>query len=355
MANKKLRLEDFESHHPDPLTDYPRILLAHGGGGRLTRTLAESVFAPAFHNAMLNQLHDGAIFRLGNLDVAFTTDSCVVHPLFFPGGDIGRLAVFGTVNDLAMCGAQAIFLSAGFVIEEGLPTETLWGIVQSMRHAAGMAGVKIVTGDTKVVEQGHGDGVFINTAGVGVVEPDRRVTPDQVRIGDAVLLSGDVGRHGTAIMAAREGVELEGGIESDSAPLDAVVAELFEAGVDVHCLRDATCGGVASALVEVAESAGAAIDFDEALVPVRENVRAACEVFGLDPLYVANEGRFVAFVDESSVDCALDAMQAHDVSGEACVIGRVVGGRPGAVTMRTAAGGSRVIELQSGEQLTRIR
>ena len=266
---------------PIPIAQYPHVLLGHGGGGQLMHQLIEKMFVPAFSNPRLDARHDGAVFETGAGRLAFTTDSYVVRPLFFPGGDIGTLAVNGTVNDLAMCGARARFLSAGFILEEGLPMETLWRIVQSMQRAARDAGVELVTGDTKVVDRGKGDGVFINTAGIGIVSAPHSIAPASVQPGDAVLVSGDLGRHGMAIMAVRENLSFESAIESDCAPLVEPVMTLLEEGIDVHCLRDLTRGGLASALVEIAEASQLSIAIDETLIPVREDVRGACEILGL--------------------------------------------------------------------------
>ncbi|MCX7826738.1 MAG: hydrogenase expression/formation protein HypE, partial [Verrucomicrobiae bacterium] len=295
---------------PIPISNYPNVLLAHGGGGKLMHQLVEKMLVPAFGSAALEARHDGAVLRIGDARLAFTTDSYVVRPLFFPGGDIGQLAVHGTVNDLAMCGARPLYLSAGFIIEEGLPMDTLWRIVRSMRAAADAAGVQLVTGDTKVVDKGKGDGIFISTAGIGVVEHDRVIAPRSVRAGDCLLVNGDLGRHGIAIMAVREGLQFETTIESDSAALAGIVLELLCAGVEVHCLRDLTRGGLASALNEIAETARVGIAIDESVIPVREDVHGACEILGFDPLYVANEGRFVAFVAPADAERALALLRA---------------------------------------------
>ena len=292
--------------------------------------------------------------RPGGARIAFTTDSYVVRPLFFPGGTIGTLAVNGTVNDLAMAGARPIGLSAGFIIEEGLSIDTLQRVVQSMQSAAHEAGVPIVTGDTKVVDRGKGDGVFINTAGVGLVEHDLSIAPASVLPGDVVILSGDVGRHGMAVMAVREGLEFESAIESDCAPLAAPVLELVSSGVEVHCLRDITRGGLASALNEIAAGARVGVAVDERQVRVREDVRGACEILGFDPMYVANEGRFVAFVPERDAGRTVELLRRHAVSAEATVIGRVGPGPAGLVTLRSVLGATRVLDLLSGEQLPRI-
>jgi hydrogenase expression/formation protein HypE len=316
--------------------------------------LLESIFLPAFANPMLETRHDAAVLPASAERLAFTTDSYVVKPLFFPGGDIGTLAVYGTVNDLAMAGARPRYLSAAFILEEGFDLETLRRIAASMCHAALAAGVSIVTGDTKVVDRGKGDGVFINTAGVGLLEHDRQILPASVVPGDAVILSGDIGRHGMAIMSVREGLEFDSLIESDCAPLAVPVLDLLAAGVEVHCLRDATRGGVASALNEIAQGAGAAIAIDERRVKVLEEVRGACELLGFDPLYVANEGRFVAFVPEPQAETALALLRRHEVCAEAGVIGGVIEGRAGLVTARGALGATRILDMLSGEQLPRI-
>ena len=345
---------EFAPACPVPVEQYPHVLLAHGGGGKLMHQLIEQVFVGAFGNPLLDARHDGATFAAGGARLAFTTDSYVVRPLFFPGGDIGSLAVNGTVNDLAMCGARPLYLSSAFIIEEGLPMETLWRVVRSMRQAADAAGVRIVTGDTKVVDRGKGDGVFVNTAGVGVVEHALDISPASVREGDAVILSGDLGRHGIAIMAEREGLEFESAIESDCAPLAEMVLALIDAGVRVRCLRDLTRGGLTSALVEIAEASRTHLRVEEAAIPVREDVRGACEILGFDPLYLANEGRLVAFVADEDAERAVALMRAHAAGAGACVAGRVLAGPAATVTMRSRLGTARVLDMFSGEQLPRI-
>ncbi len=338
---------------PVPISTYSHVMLAHGGGGRLMRRLIEDVFVEAFRNPLLDEGHDGAMFNLGGTRLAFTTDSYVIHPLFFPGGDIGTLAVNGTVNDLAMCGARPVYLSVGCILEEGLPLETLRRIVRSMRDAADAAGVQLVTGDTKVVDCGKGDGIFLNTAGIGVIEHAEIIAPSQVQAGDVLLLNGDVARHGMAIMAVREGLEFETTIDSDCAPLVAPVRALLEAGVEVHCLRDLTRGGLAGAVIEIAESAGVAVTLNEAAIPVRDDVRGACELLGFDPLYVANEGRFIAFVAARDADRALALLRAH--APDAGIVGRVTAATlPGQVTLTSMIGAPRLLDLLSGEQLPRI-
>jgi hydrogenase expression/formation protein HypE len=338
---------------PLPLDRYPAVTLAHGGGGRLMHALIADLFHRAFDNPHLRRAHDGATFALAGR-AAFTTDAFVVRPLVFPGGDIGALAVHGTANDLAMCGARPLYLSAAFVLEEGLPMEQLWRIARSMARAAAEAAVQIVTGDTKVVDRGKGDGVFIATAGVGVCEHAGEILPERVRPGDAVLLSGDVGRHGMAIMAVREGLGFESEITSDLAPLAPLVLDLLDAGIDVHCLRDLTRGGLATALNEIAATAGVAIEIEEAAVPVREDVAGACEILGLDPLYVACEGRLVAFVPAGDAARALARLRAHPLGAGAARIGTVGEGSPPLVTCRGRVGTRRILDLLSGEQLPRI-
>lgn len=338
---------------PVPIANYPHILLAHGGGGRLMHQLLERVVVPAFANPALDERHDAAVIGWAGRRLAFTTDSYVVRPLFFPGGDIGTLAVNGTLNDLAMSGARPLALSCAFILEEGLPMVTLERVIASMRAAAAAAGVAIVTGDTKVVDRGKGDGIFITTAGVGSVEHPLEIAPRAIRAGDAVIVSGDLGRHGMAIMAVREGLEFESTIESDCAPLVAPVLALIEAGVEVHCLRDLTRGGLASALNELAEAAGLTITIDERMVPVREDVRGACEILGFDPLYVANEGRFVAIVAARDRERAIEQLARHAVSAGAVAVGTVSEGGP-LVVLQGVLGSRRVLDMLSGEQLPRI-
>ncbi len=346
--------QDFSLSCPIPISEYPRVLLAHGGGGELMHQLIQRLFLPAFRNPLLEARHDGAVFVREGGRLAFTTDAYVVRPLCFPGGDIGSLAVNGTVNDLAMCGARPLYLSAAFILEEGLPMETLWQIVQSMRRAAEAAGVQLVTGDTKVVDRGKGDGVFIATAGIGAISHGLAIAPASVRPGDAILLSGDIGRHGIAIMAVREGLQFEGTIESDCAPLGDLVGSLLDAGIEVHCLRDLTRGGLAGALIEIAEAAELRIAIEEAAIPVREDVQGACEILGLDPLYVANEGRFICLLPAHEAERALTILRAHPLGTRAGRIGQVAEEGPGLVTLRSRIGSSRVVDRLSGEQLPRI-
>jgi hydrogenase expression/formation protein HypE len=351
--------DNFAFECPLPLRQYPQVVLGHGSGGSLMHQLIETLLVPALGGAALRaERHDGASLRVGGQRLAFTTDSYVVSPLFFPGGDIGSLAVNGTVNDLAMCGAQPLYLSAGFIIEEGLDMAVLAQVAESMGRAAAAAGVEIVTGDTKVVDRGKGDGLFVNTAGIGVLREGVTVAPSRVSPGDAVLLSGDLGRHGIAVLSVREGMQVEPPIESDCAPLAEPVLALLEAGVEVHCLRDLTRGGLASAMVEIAEAAGVHIELEEQRIPVREDVRGVCELLGFDPLYVANEGRCAAFVPEEQAERALRVLKRHSVCEGAVHAGRVNecrrGETRGAVTVRTAFGSSRILDMLSGEQLPRI-
>jgi hydrogenase expression/formation protein HypE len=344
----------FTGSCPLPITNQDHVTLAHGGGGRMMHTLLDRVILPVFGQQPLPSRHDGAVLEPGRGRIAFTTDSYIVHPLFFPGGDIGTLAVTGTVNDLAMCGARPLALSAGFILEEGLPVETLERVVRSMARTAEAAGVAIVTGDTKVVDRGKGDGVFVNTAGIGLVAHDRVIAPSSVRPGDAVILSGDVGRHGVAIMAVREGLRFENTIESDCATLHAPVLALLAAGIEVHCLRDLTRGGLATSLIEIAEASRLHVLVEETGIAVAENVNGACEILGLDPLYLANEGRFVAFVPAAEADRALAILRAHAVSARATCIGAVGESPAGLVTLHSRIGTRRILDMQSGEQLPRI-
>ncbi|MCB2060045.1 MAG: hydrogenase expression/formation protein HypE [Novosphingobium sp.] len=335
-----------------PTPDKPgeTVELGHGSGGRLTHDLIESVFRPAFAHCETDLTHDGAELEIGGARLAFTTDSYVVQPLFFPGGDIGTLAVNGTVNDLAMCGARPLALSCGFVIEEGYPLAELRRVAHSMQAAASATGVRLVAGDTKVVERGKGDGLYINTSGVGEIVAPLPVAPGRVRPGDAILLSGDIGRHGMAVMSAREDLGFDPPILSDCAALHSPVLRLIEEGIDIHCLRDCTRGGLATALIEIARSAGLAMKIEQNAVPVSEPVRGACEILGLDPLYVANEGRFVAILPGEQAEAALSVLR--DFEQNAALIGMVEAG-PEAVSLRTI-GGSYALDFLSCEQLPRI-
>ncbi len=339
---------------PMPLAHRTEITVGHGGGGKLTQDLFDRIFRPAFANASLDAQHDGAVLTAGGAKLAFTTDSHVVSPLFFPGSDIGKIAVNGTVNDLCMCGARPLWLSAGFILEEGFPIATLERVVLSMRDAAKAAGVAIVTGDTKVVERGKGDGLYVTTAGVGVIEHGLTIAPTSIRVSDVVIVSGDIGRHGMAIMATRANLSFESDIESDCAPLVAPVQALLAAGLDIHCMRDLTRGGLATALVELAESSNLSIGIEETAVPVTELVRGACEILGLEPMYVANEGRFVCFVPEAQSRRALAMIAETAPGGPPAIIGRVRPGPAGQVTLRSVIGAERILDRMSGEQLPRI-
>jgi len=349
-----MTLPDFSASCPIPLSQYPHVLMAHGGGGKLMHRLLEDVFGKAFSNPILDTRHDSAQFTVPPGRLAMTTDSYVVRPIFFPGGDIGSMAVHGTVNDLAMSGARPLYLTCGFIIEEGLPMETLWRVVCSMRDAAKNCGVQIVTGDTKVVDKGNGDGLFINTTGIGVIEHEQIISPQNVQPGDAVIVSGDLGRHGMAIMAVREGLQFESTIESDSSPVVEPVLALVQAGIEIHCLRDLTRGGLASALNEIAEAAGVKIAVEQKSIPVREDVHAACEMLGLDPLHVANEGRFITFVPAEDSERTLEILRCHEVSAGAALIGQVMEKTAPLVTVKSALGVSRILDMPSGEQLPRI-
>lgn len=339
---------------PVPLRDYPAIVLGHGGGGQLSADLIRHLFLPAFGVASTAELGDAALVTLPSRHVALTTDAFVVRPLFFPGGDIGQLAVHGTVNDLAMRGARPVALTASFILEEGLPLETLGRIVTSMATAAGDAGVAIVAGDTKVVERGHGDGVYITTTGVGVVPEGREIGPTRATAGDLVIVSGTIGDHGMAVMSVRDGLSFDAPIVSDTASLHGLMEALVAAAPGTRVLRDPTRGGVAAALNEIAAASRVAIELDETALPIRTEVRSACEILGLDPLLVANEGKLLAVVDPAQASSAVQALRAHPLGGDAAVIARVDAGPAGRVTLRTAFGARRMVPLPIGEQLPRI-
>lgn len=330
------------------------ISLGHGSGGKLSAQLMREIFLPAFSNDTLARLDDQAVLSVSGARIAFTTDSFVVKPLFFPGGDIGSLAVHGTVNDLAMGGAQPLFLSVAFIIEEGLPMETLRRIVASLGRAAEACGVQIVTGDTKVVDKGSGDGIFINTTGIGLVPNDLYLSASEARPGDAVILSGFIGDHGIAILAEREGLEFETAVESDSAPLHTLVADMLETTHAIRVLRDPTRGGVSSSLNEIAQQSGVGILLEEEAIPVRDEVRGACEMLGLDPLYVANEGKLLTIADPAVVEDLLATMRMHPLGREARRIGAVTAADSGWVTMRTVLGTTRIVDMLAGDQLPRI-
>jgi hydrogenase expression/formation protein HypE len=340
---------------PLPLRGQDRVVIGHGGGGKLSAELIENVFLPAFGTSPEAELHDSAMVDVRSADrLAFSTDSYVVRPLFFPGGCIGDLAINGTVNDIAMSGAQPIALSAGFILEEGLPMHVLGRIADEMGAAARHAGVRVVTGDTKVVDAGLADGLYINTAGIGVIPEGVDIRPSRARPGDVVIVSGPIGLHGIAVMSQREGLEFGTEILTDSAPLNGLVAAMLAASTELHVLRDPTRGGVAASLCEIAEAAHLGIEFEEARLPVPSEVAAACSFLGLDAISIANEGKLIAVVPPHAVDDVMTAMHAHEFGREALVIGRVVDEHPGVVVARTAFGASRVVDLPLGEQLPRI-
>ncbi|MER6216117.1 MULTISPECIES: hydrogenase expression/formation protein HypE [unclassified Streptomyces] len=339
---------------PAPLRDHPRVVMGHGGGGALSAELVQHIFAPAFGGAVLAQLGDSAAVSLGGARLAFSTDSFVVRPLFFPGGSIGDLAVNGTVNDLAMSGARAAYLSCGFILEEGVEVALVGRVAEAMGAAARAAGVEIATGDTKVVESGHGDGIYINTSGIGLIPAGVDLRPQRVVPGDVVIVSGDIGVHGVTIMSVREGLEFGVEIESDCAALGGLVEAMLAVTTDLHVLRDPTRGGLAAALNEIAAASGTGVVIQERSVPVPPTVANACAILGLDPLYVANEGKLVAFVPRAHADAVLEAMRAHPLGATATVIGEAVEAHPGMVVARTGLGGTRVVDLPMGEQLPRI-
>ena len=345
---------DVALHCPVPMAGRESVLLGHGSGGRMSGDLLRNILLPALQNPVLERLDDQAIVDVGGSRIAFTTDSFVVKPLFFPGGDIGTLAVNGTVNDLAMGGAQPSYLSLALILEEGLPFDTLRRIMESIRVAAAIAGVLVVTGDTKVVEKGSGDGLFVNTSGIGLVASGVRLSADQARPGDCVLLSGTIGDHGITILSQREGLEFEGAVASDTAALHTLVADMLRASSEIHCLRDPTRGGLSSSLNEIANRSGVGIVLEESAIPIREEVQGACEMLGLDPLYVANEGKLLAIVEPAAAERILEAMQHHPLGRNARMIGTVTASRPTMVTLRTRLGTSRIVDLLSGDQLPRI-
>lgn len=339
---------------PVPILQHDRILLGHGGGGQLSSQLLESVFLPAFGNAILDRLGDQAMLEVPAGRIAFTTDSYVVTPMFFSGGDIGRLAVCGTVNDLAVGGARPLYLAAAFILEEGLLIEDLRRVVASMRAAAAEAGISIVTGDTKVVGKGSGDKIYVTTTGIGVVPPGVSISADSARPGDAVIVSGTIGDHGMAIIAARQELGLQGTLSSDTAPLNGLVARMIVVSREIHAMRDPTRGGVASTLNEIARASKVGIEIDEAAIPVRDDVKGACEILGFDPLVVANEGKLVAFVANRDAAAVLDAMRSHPLGRDAKRIGTVTAEHPKLVVLRTGIGGTRVLDPPHGELLPRI-
>lgn len=345
---------DFQLNCPIPISEYPIITMAHGSGGKLSHQLIDKMFRPLFDNDLLEAGHDGAVLDLPAGRTAFTTDSFVVNPIFFPGGNIGDLAVNGTVNDLACCGARPMYLSLGMILEEGLAMEDLWKICLSIQDAAQKAGVKIVTGDTKVVERGHGDKIFINTSGIGLIPQGVYIDPASPKEGDVVIINGTIGDHGVAILSAREGLEFETTIVSDTTALNSLVDAILNTSKRISVLRDPTRGGVATTLNEIAVSAGMGIILEEKLLPVSGQVRGACEILGLDPLYIANEGKILVIVPGEIAESILTAMKQHPQGMNSVIIGRVTGEHPGVVRMQTSIGSSRVIDMLTGDQLPRI-
>lgn len=354
MNYSKDSLREQEGTCPVPKSDYDKVLLAHGGGGRLSQQMIRNIFYKEFDNDILMQEHDAAVFEMQAGKFAFTTDSYVVQPLFFPGGDIGSLSVNGTVNDLSMCGAKPLYISAGFILEEGFSIDDLKRIAQSMKIAAEYAGVRIITGDTKVVERGKGDKVYINTTGIGIVENCVNILPANCRAGDLIILSGSIADHGIAVLSARNGLEFSTTIKSDTAPLNYMVRDILKTSENIHTLRDPTRGGIASSLNEIAQKAKLGIEIDENNIPIKEEVKAACEILGFDPLYIANEGKMLAFVSENDAERVLEKMQSDPIGSESRIIGRVVEEHPGTVIMITCIGTKRIVDMLSGEQLPRI-
>ena len=340
---------------PAPLRDSPTIVMGHGGGGAMSSELIEHLFLPAFGEALRRSSATPRSSTSAGTDrLAFSTDSFVVKPMFFPGGSIGDLAVNGTVNDLAMSGARPLVLSTAFIVEEGTPLGDLGRVAESLGAAARAAGVKLVTGDTKVVDNGSGDGVFINTAGIGLLDPDVDIRPDRATVGDVVLVSGDIGVHGVAVMSCREGLEFGTTVESDTAALHGLVADIIATGTDVHVLRDPTRGGVAASLNEIGRASKVGIELVEHQLPIPQTVKDACGLLGLDPLYVANEGKLLCIVPADRADEVLAAMQQHPLGRNAAIIGSCVEGHPGMVVAKTGLGGTRVVDMPIGEQLPRI-
>jgi len=339
---------------PIPKSDYENVLLAHGGGGTLTHQLLDKMFFPNFSNDILNVHHDSAILNINNSRIAFTTDSYVVNPIFFPGGNIGDLAVYGTINDLAVAGAKPLYISVSFIIEEGLPMDDLWQIVLSIKSASIRAGVQIVTGDTKVVDRGKGDKIFINTSGIGLISEGINISPQNCKPGDLILLNGSIAEHGITIMSSREGLEFDTEIKSDTAPLNSLIAEMLDTSKNIHVMRDPTRGGIASTLNEIASTSNLGIQIYEDKIPIEEEVLGACEILGLDPLYIANEGKLLAFVDKNDAQKVLDAMRKNEFGKRSQIIGEVTENNPGTVVMKTSIGSNRIVDMISGEQLPRI-
>jgi hydrogenase expression/formation protein HypE len=330
------------------------IILGHGSGGKLSAELIESLFLPAFTNEYLSPLGDQAVININGTRIAFTTDSYVVNPIFFPGGSIGDVSVNGTVNDLAVGGARPLYISAGVILEEGMPMEELERIVSDMQTACKRAGVQLVTGDTKVVEKGKGDKIFINTSGIGIIEDDVVIDPKNVQPGDMIIVNGNIGEHGIAIMSVREGLEFETAVESDTAPLNHLIGDMLNISKKIRWMRDPTRGGLASSLNELARASNKGIILNESDIPVPESVRAACEILGLDPLYVANEGKLLAVVSPGEAFNIVDAMHKNPLGKNARIIGEVVDDHHGYVLLKTLIGGTRIVDMLAGEQLPRI-
>jgi hydrogenase expression/formation protein HypE len=339
---------------PIPKSDYDKILLAHGGGGTISHHLLNNLIFPQFENEILNQHNDSAVFNIQGKKFAFTTDSYVVQPLFFPGGDIGELSVNGTINDLSVSGADPLFLSASFIIEEGLPLEDFWRIILSMKKATEKAGVKIITGDTKVVDKRKGDKIFINTSGIGLIEDGIDISPKNIKPGDLIILSGRIAEHGIAVLSSREGLEFETTIKSDTAPLNSLVKNILSVSKNIRCMRDPTRGGVSSILNEIAIEARRGILIEEEKIPLSEEVKSACEILGLDPLYIANEGKLIAFASPADAETVVNEMKRNQYGRDSVIIGRVTEENPGAVLMKTKIGTKRVVDMLTGEQLPRI-
>lgn len=345
---------DFNLSCPIPISEYPIITMSHGSGGVLSHNLIQKMFMVAFGNEILSEGHDGAAFGVSEGRLAYTTDSFVVSPVFFPGGNIGDLAVNGTMNDLVCCGAKPLYLSAGFILEEGLPMEDLWKIVVSMRNAADRGGVKIITGDTKVVDRGKGDKIFINTSGIGTIPEEINISPRNSTPGDVIILSGRIGDHGVAVMSARSGLEFETTILSDTVALNGLADKIFRATTNIHVLRDPTRGGIATTLNELCRSASVGMVIEEEKIPVSEEVKGACEILGLDPLYIANEGKMIIILPEIEAERVVRAMRKDPAGREVSIIGRVTSEHPGIVRMTTTIGSSRIIDMLTGDQLPRI-
>ena len=339
---------------PIPKSEYEKVVMAHGGGGTLSNQLIQKMFLSQFDNEMLKQEHDGAIFKIGNQRFAFSTDSYVVNPIFFPGGNIGDLAINGTVNDLCMCGAKPLYISAAFIIEEGFEMEDLWKVVLSMKDAANKAGVQIVTGDTKVVDHGKGDKIYINTAGIGLIPENINISAEYCSVGDKIIVSGRIAEHGIAIMSAREGLEFESEIVSDSASLNDLVEKMFKVTNEINVLRDPTRGGISSALNEIAQKSNIGMLIHQNKIPITDQVKAACELLGLDPLYIANEGKLIAILPENKANDVLTEMRKHPLGKDSEIIGEVIEENPGTVIMETLIGSKRVVDMLSGEQFPRI-